>query len=176
MKKNIKLIASIFGVLFAFAVPAFSQQITKFGVVDTAKIYNAYFKDTTSIRNYEKKKASVQAEINRLTNELKELKQAQMMLLEAGDKEGSMAMNTDIKEKQQYILDYAKAKQSELDEMELSLEADDAFYRKLQKTLAKVAESGGYSMILSLQNDNSILWFSRSVDITEDVIKELGLK
>lgn len=175
MKKNIKFIVALFLVCFVFAVPAFSQQITKFGVVDTAKIYNSYFRDTTAVRNYEQKKASVQAEIDKLTGELYSLKETQNMLAKAGDKKGAQAMNTEIREKHQYLLDYAKVKQSELDAMATSLEADDEFYKKLQKTLAKVAESGGYSMILSLQDDNSILWFSSSVDVTNDVMKELGL-
>ena len=39
----------------------------------------------------------------------------------------------------------------------------------------KLAEEGGYSMILSLQESNSILWYSHTVDITEDVISRLGL-
>ena len=34
-----------------------AQQITKFGVVDTAKVYNAYFRNSAPVRNYEKKKA-----------------------------------------------------------------------------------------------------------------------
>ena len=42
-------------------------------------------------------------------------------------------------------------------------------------TLSKIAESGGYSMILSLQDANAILWYSSSVDITQQVISELGL-
>ena len=56
MKRYIKLLISL--AVFAFAsVPAFSQQITKFGVVDTAKVYNAYFRNSAPVRNYEKKKA-----------------------------------------------------------------------------------------------------------------------
>ena len=56
-----------------------------------------------------------------------------------------------------------------------SLETSDEFYKKLYSTLGQIAESGGYSMILSLQADNSILWYSNSVDITDQVITKLGL-
>jgi outer membrane protein len=41
--------------------------------------------------------------------------------------------------------------------------------------LEKIAEAGGYSMILSLQESNAILWYSPTVDITDQVIKQLGL-
>ena len=58
MKRYLKLIISL--ALFAFAaLPAFSQQITKFGVVDTAKVYQAYFRNSAPVRNYEKKKAEL---------------------------------------------------------------------------------------------------------------------
>jgi len=74
MRRNIKLILAALTVMF-ISVPAFSQQITKFGVVDTAKVYNAYFRNSAPVRNYEKKKAEFQEEINKQTDELKKLQQ-----------------------------------------------------------------------------------------------------
>ena len=59
--------------------------------------------------------------------------------------------------------------------MQKTLQSSDEFYKKLYNTLAKIAESGSYSMILSLQESNAILWYSSSVDITNQVIQELGL-
>ena len=45
MKRYLKVLISL--AVFAFtAFPAFTQQITKFGVVDTAKVYNAYFRNS----------------------------------------------------------------------------------------------------------------------------------
>ena len=71
--------------------------------------------------------------------------------------------------------EYTTAKNMELDSLKKSLQNSDDFYQKLYATLEKIAEAGGYSMILSLQQSNSILWYSPSVDITDDVIKSLGL-
>ena len=65
MKKHLKILIS-FCILAGLSFPAFSQQITKFGVVDTAKVYNAYFRNSAPVRNYEKKKAEFQEEINNL--------------------------------------------------------------------------------------------------------------
>ena len=64
--KNIKKI-SVFLALFLTASLSFAQQITKFGVVDTAKVYNAYFRNSAPVRNYEKKRSEFQAEINKQT-------------------------------------------------------------------------------------------------------------
>ena len=56
-----------------------------------------------------------------------------------------------------------------------SLEDNDEFYQKLYEVIEKIAEGGGYSMVLSLQQSNMILWYSTSVDITDEVISRLGL-
>ena len=63
-----KRLLSLFILFLLISIPAFSQQITKFGVVDTAKVYNAYFRNSAPIRNYEKKKADFQEEVNKLSD------------------------------------------------------------------------------------------------------------
>lgn len=174
MKKNIKIIISLLFVLFV-AAPAFSQQITKFGVVDTAKVYNAYFRNSAPVRNYEKKKSEFQDEINKLTDELRKLQDKKLDYESNGNDAGAMKIEAEITKKKDYLTEYANAKNIELESMQKTLQNSDDFYKKLSNTLAKIAESGGYSMILSLQDDNSILWYSSSVDITNQVIQELGL-
>jgi len=68
MKKYFIATAFLFTMIIS---NSFAQQITKFGVVDTAKVYNAYFRNSAPIRNFEKKKAEFQAEINKRTDERK---------------------------------------------------------------------------------------------------------
>lgn len=174
MKKNIKALISLL-VVFMFIIPVFSQQITKFGVVDTAKVYEAYFRNTAPIRNYEKKKSEFQDEINKLTDELKKLQQKKLTYENEGNDSAAMKVDAEITKKKDYLTEYANAKNVELESMQKTLKNSDDFYKKLYNTLAKIAESGGYSMILSLQDDNAILWYSSSVDITNQVIQELGL-
>ena len=76
-----KLNKNIFAFCFVFIFAAagmFAQQITKFGVVDTSKVYSAYFRNSAPIRNYEKKKAEFQEEIDKRTQELKTLQQKKL--------------------------------------------------------------------------------------------------
>ena len=135
-------------ILFAFLMAlssctaVFAQQITRFGVVDTARVYQAYFRNSAPVRNYESKKAEFQTEINKKTDALTE---------------------------------YTNTKNVELESLKKNLQNSDAFYKKLYGVLEKVAENEGYSMIMSLQQANAVLWYSPSVDITEKVIAELGL-
>ncbi|MBO5116196.1 MAG: OmpH family outer membrane protein [Treponema sp.] len=170
-----KLFVSI-AILFCVSVSsAFAQQITKFGVVDTAKVYNAYFRNSAPIRNFEKKKAEFQAEINKKTDELRSLQQKKLEYEKDGKEAQALKVESEILKKKEYLTEYTNAKNVELDTLQRSLQTSDDFYKKLYNTLSRIAESGGYSMILSLQESNAILWYSNSVDITSQVISELGL-
>ncbi len=173
MKKHLKLLISLF-ILAGSCFPAFSQQITKFGVVDTAKVYQAYFTSSAPIRSYEKKKAEFQEEINNQVEQIKKLQQKKVELTNSGNEAQALKIEAEITKKTDYLTEYTNAKNFELESMQKTLQNSDEFYKKLYNTLAKIAESGSYSMILSLQESNAILWYSSSVDITNQVIQELG--
>ena len=68
----------------------------------------------------------------------------------------------------------AEAKNAELEKLRKNLSSSNSFYQQLYKVISRVAESGGYTIILSLQQANGILWYSPTVDITDKVIAELG--
>ena len=156
MKRYLKLIISL--ALFAFAaLPAFSQQITKFGVVDTAKVYQAYFRNSAPVRNYEKKKAEFQEEIDKQVEQIKKLQQKKLDYENAGNDAAALKTDAEITKKTDYLTEYTNAKNVELESMQKTLQNSDEFYKKLYNTLAKIAESGSYSMILSLQESNAIL-------------------
>jgi outer membrane protein len=174
MKRYFKVLISLAVLLFV-CVPAFSQQITKFGVVDTAKVYQAYFRNSAPVRNYEKKKAEFQEEINKQVEQIKKLQQKKLDYENSGNSAAAMKTEAEITKKTDYLTEYTNAKNVELESMQKTLQNSDDFYKKLYNTLAKIAESGSYSMILSLQESNAILWYSSSVDITNQVISELGL-
>ncbi|MDD6969218.1 MAG: OmpH family outer membrane protein [Treponema sp.] len=170
-----KRLFSMFVLILVLSIPVFSQQITKFGVVDTAKVYNAYFRNSAPVRNFEKKKAEFQEEVNKLSDELKNLQQKKLDYESAGNETQVLKIEAEITRKKDYLTEYTNAKNVELESLQKSLQNSDDFYKKLYNTLAKIAEGGGYSMILSLQDANAILWYSSSVDITNQVINELGL-
>lgn len=154
---------------------AFSQQITKFGVVDTSRVYEAFFRDTGPVRNYEKKRADFQKEVDRLTQELKELQARRAEAQKNKNAATVQRLDSQITQKTEYLKEYTNARNMELETLRHSLQTSDSFYKKLYSTLERIAEGGGYSMILSLQDSNSILWYSPSVDVTDEVIRALGL-
>lgn len=169
--------------IFAFAVIALvscsvylsAQQITKFAVVDTARVYQAYFLNSSPVRNYESKKEGFQTEINNLTQELQALHNQKLEYDRTGDIVNSARIQAEITKKTDYINEYTSAKNTELESLKNSLKNNDDFYQRLYSTLEHVAEAGGYSVVMSLQQANAILWYSPSVDITDTVISQLGL-
>ncbi len=154
---------------------AFSQQITRFGVVDTAKVYQAYFRNSAPVRNYENKKAEFQREINKRTEEIQKLKQEKADFTSSGNESSALRIDSEIIKKTDALTEYTNAKNIELESMKRNLQNSDSFYKKLYSVLERVSENEGYSMILSLQQNNAILWYSSSVDVTDKVISELGL-
>ncbi len=154
---------------------SFAQQITKFAIVDTAKVYQAYFRNSAPVRNYENKKAAFQAEVDKMVAELQSLNDKKIEAKRSGNETEVIKIETQIAKKSEFLTEFTNAKNTELESLKKSLQENNAFYKKLYDTIARIAESGGYSMILNLQESNSVLWYSPSVDITEQVISQLGL-
>ncbi len=163
------------GGLFLVSQLAFSQQITRFAVVDTARVYQAYFRNSSPVRSYENKKSDYQHEIDSLAEELERLHDEKLAADREGDAAASARLAAEISQKTDYVKEYTTAKNAELKAMKESLENTDEFYESLYATIEKIAENGGYSVVMSLQQANAILWYSPSVDITDDVITQLGL-
>jgi outer membrane protein len=153
----------------------FAQQITKFAVVDTSRVYTEYYRNTSAIRSYETKRSEFQKEIDRQTEELKKLQSQKLEYQKNGNTTAATRMDAEIRKKADFITEYSNSKNIELENLKNNLQKSDPFYGRLYETLGKIAESEGYSMILSLQQSNGILWYSPTVDITDMVIRALGL-
>ncbi len=152
-----------------------AQQITRFGVVDTARVYQAYFRNSAPVRNYENKKSQFQAEITKRSEEIQKLKSQKTEAESSGNDATASRLESEIIKKTDSLTEYTNAKNVELESIKNNLQNSDSFYKKLYSVLERVAEDGGYSVILSLQNANGILWYSSSVDVTDKVISSLGL-
>lgn len=163
---------------FAFALftagALFAQQhITNFGVVDTTKVYEQFFRNSSAVKSYEEKRAAFQEEISRRADEIRSL---QAKLQEAQD----LGMDADVKSYQDSIRikssslkTYTQQKNTELNNIKNNLSNNNEFYKNLNRTIKKVAENEGLSMVINLQQSNSILWYSPAVDITDKVIESL---
>ncbi|MBP5250888.1 MAG: OmpH family outer membrane protein [Treponema sp.] len=170
--RKIIITVSLFSVLSVSSLTA--QQITKFGVVDTTRIYQSYYRNSAHVRSYETKKAQFQKEIDKYVKDIQLLHDKKLKYISEGNDDAALKVDAQISKKTDYLQEYTNAKNQELKKLEKNLQNNDEFYKKLYEVLERVAESGGYSMILSLQQSREILWYSPSVDITDEVISRLG--
>jgi outer membrane protein len=168
-----KLLWSLMFLAGAAATSLFAQQITRFGVVDMSRVYASASLNASVMKNYESKREEFQTEIDRQTEELKQLQSRKAEYERLGNTSGVRQVDDQIRRKVDSLTNYSNSKNKELETLRGKLEGGDPFYGQLYAVLGKVAESEGFSMILSLQQANGILWYSPTVDVTDKVIAEL---
>ena len=169
MKKNAIILVFIF-----IGFCAFSQQIPRIGVVDTSRVFQTYFRDRLRFETT-KIKAEFQNEINK-NRGAKTTLTTKIQYEENENFVAALRLEAEITKKTDYLSSYTQAKQIELDSIRNRLENSDSFYKSLYELIGQIAESEGYSLILSLQQAQNILWYSPSVDITDKIITQLAKK
>lgn len=181
MKKNSLRIFILFLLLFIACVgQAFSQQITRVAVLDIGRVLSYYAKEAAALTNFEKKKAEVQAEVDKRSAEIKLLQSKKADAQARNDTELTASLDLEIIRKTAELKEYLSARQNELDLLAKALSSSSSFLQRLNATIAKVAEAEGYSLVLNIkpqdQNANLVLWNSPSIDITDKVIQALAAK
>jgi outer membrane protein len=163
-----------FPVLFLLAAfPASAQQLTRFAVVDLPRVYTAFFRDSRAVREFEERSARVQNEIDRMTREIQDLKSRQADAVLQGNQDLSARLDSEIYRKSEFLKEYYKLKTAELEDQKKKLTQSGTFLEQVYDEIRYIAESEGYSMVLNLKENNSILWHSPTVDITDKLIQNL---
>ena len=161
-------------IMFLVSLGIYAQQITRFAVIDTGLIFDTFGRDAKAARDYQEKKEKFENQKKVLESEIIQLRQRKVNA-EADGKESEVKKYEEkIKSKITFLLEYVKASNDELAALRKNLVSDDVFYARLYKTIKQIAESQGYTMVLNLQEDGAIIWYSPTVDITETVIRELS--
>jgi outer membrane protein len=168
--KRIIIVLSLFVCGF-FSLQA--QQITKFAVVDLPKVYTSFFRDSRPVRDFEARSARVQAEIDRMNTELQTLKSQLVDAQAQNDNSRVLRLENEIFRKSEFLQQYYQTKTEELETQRQRLASSSTFYRQIHDEIRLIAESEGYSMVLSLKDTKGILWYSPTVDITDQLIQSL---
>jgi len=148
----------------------YSQQLTRFAVVDLPKVYTAFFRESRPVRELEERSAAVQAEIDKMTREIQELRSKRIDLVNQGDQAGALRLENEIYRKQEFLREYYTFKTAELEEQRRKLAQSDSFLDQVHTEIRSIAESEGYTMVLSVKD---AIWYSPTVDITDKVIQNL---
>ncbi len=168
---------AILAVLLSVAGLVHAQQITRIAVVDLNRVIAAYSKDAGPYRDFELKKSQIQTEIDRMGEEIKRLQSQKVDAEKGGDRQGALRIDADIYKKTEFLKDYVRTKQSELEDQARKLTASSPFVQSVYKMIQQIAETEGYSLVLNLKSSDSVmssvLWYSPMIDITDKVIQIL---
>jgi len=173
MNKRIILLLVLGLVVFT---GVYGQQITRFALVDLPKVYTTFFRDSAAVRQFEEKSAKVQSEIDKMTKEIQELKSKYADAVVAHNDTEALRLETLIYRKSEFLKEYYQTKTAELDAERSKLMQSGSFLEQVYDEIRYIAESEGYTIVLNMKNNPSIVWFSPSIDITEKLIKNLQTK
>lgn len=167
-------------IIFALCVivsMATAQQITRVAVIDIQKIYMTYYKDSLAVRALEEEKLNVKEQIKKFEDEIKELQLKRLDMLKTADSTSLKAFDDQLYRKAQFLSDYIKVKQAELEAKAQNLTKNDSFAQTLYRTVENIAELEGFSLVISSRDASSlgtsVVWFSPMIDITDKVIQAL---
>ena len=154
----------------------FGQQLTRIAVVDLPKVYQSFFRESQAVRRWEEQSAKVQADIDRMNKEILELR---AKLEEAKNEEdGALVqrLEREIQQKTDALKEFYLNETAKLEDQRSKLSQSDAFLGEVYQELRLLAESEGYVMVINLKDNNSIVWHSQTIDITDKLIYNLSNK
>jgi outer membrane protein len=166
----------IFPVLFGVSLSLGAQQLTRFAVVDLPRVYVSFFRESRAVREFEERSARVQTEIDRMNAEIQTLRTNQINAEFQGNAEQALRLESEINRKSDYLKEYYQLKTAELESQKAKLSQSGSFLEQVYDEIRFIAESEGYSMVLNLNENTGILWYSPTVDITDKLIQNLMQK
>jgi len=162
-----------FSLLFTICLTlGFSQQLTRFGFIDMAKVYQEYNQQSQAVRQYQAELSRVNQEVDRRQNELRTLDSRRADAIQRGDQNTITSLTADIVRRTEDLRMYFQAKTAELEALRRNL-TTDAFMQEILNELRLFAESEGITAFFDLNNTQGILWYSPSIDYTNTFIIRL---
>ena len=169
MRKIVFVVSLVCGV----AALGSAQQLTRFAVVDLTRVYSVFFLESGPVRQLEQDSAAVQAEINRMTQEIQGMQSQRVDAIAAGDQLLALRLENDIRGRTEFLREFHAVRTAELEARRRALAHSDEFLGQIYSEIRFVAESEGFTMVLNLNDNPSILWHSPTVDITDALITSL---
>ena len=115
----------------------------------------------------------MQAEIDRMTAEIQNLRSSMVSAQAQGNQQQAMRLDAEVSRKSDFLKEYYKTQTAQLENQKNRLTQSGAFLEQVYDEIRFIAESDGYSMVLNLKENTGILWYSPTVDITDKLIKNL---
>jgi len=161
---------------FGVSCALYSQQLTRFAVVDLPKVYTDFFRDSRPVREFNERSTRVQNEIDRRTREITELRARLSEAVLKGDQTEANRLEGQVYRMNEALKDYYQTQTAILEDQRKNLMRSGSFLDQVYDEIRYIAESEGYSMVIDLGDSKGIVWHSATVDITEKLIQNLRTK
>jgi len=161
---------------FGISCTLYSQQLTRFAVVDLPKVYTDFFRDSRPVREFNERSARVQNEIDKRTKEITELRARYSEAVLKGDQTEANRLEGQVYRMNEALKDYYQTQTAILEDQRKNLMRSGSFLDQVYDEIRYIAESEGYSMVIDLGESKGIVWYSATVDITEKLIQNLRTK
>ena len=170
MRKKIILFSMM---VLGLGLTAEAQMLTRFAVVDLNRVYMAFFSESRAVRDFEERSARVQAEIDRMSADIQNLRVNLANARAQGNRDQAMRLEAEINRRTDFLREYHQTQTAALEVQKNRLTQSGAFLEQVYDEIRFIAEREGFSMVLNLRDNKGILWHSPTVDITDRLIASL---
>ncbi|MDR2542141.1 MAG: OmpH family outer membrane protein [Treponema sp.] len=155
---------------------AFTQQITRVAVVDLPRIYTAFFRESQAVREYERRVANFESEVERLTRGILEIRARHADAVVQNNENEIIRLEGEIHRREANLREVHQTRTAMLENERNQLARSSSFLNQVQDEIRIVAEREGFSIVLNLQNNPSLIWYTQTLDITDRVIQSLNAR
>jgi outer membrane protein len=157
-----------------------AQQLTRVAVVDMARVLASLPRDPVALRDFDQKKAEVQAEIDRMSDLIRAAQARKAEADRMGNTSASTLAEAEILSRTNELREYVRQKQPYLEDLVRRIPASPVYVQQISRQIQSVAEADGYSLVLQARgadsSSGSLVWYSPAIDITDMVLKSLSGK
>ena len=162
--------------LLGFSGLLHAQQLTRIAVVDLSKVYLAFFADSRAVREFEERSARVQNDIDRMTREIQNLRSQYADAILYNNQSEALRLENLIYRQTENLRDYHQIRTAELEDQKRRLMQSGSFLDQVYAEIRFIAETEGYSIIMNMNENNVIVWYSPTINITDKLISNLLTK
>ncbi|MBN2351691.1 MAG: OmpH family outer membrane protein [Spirochaetales bacterium] len=174
MRNPARLAAIGFALFLSAGVAAYGQQqITKVGVVDMNKVVNAFYTKSPAVKELMDYWTETETQLNKISKEITDLEALQAKAKNDQDDRAALEYEKKANERKEYQRDLYRYRKLEYDKKFEAVSKSSAFYGDILNVIERIAVRDSYSLILKT-TDPAIMYYSKDVDITQDVIEYLS--
>ncbi|MCL2294777.1 MAG: OmpH family outer membrane protein [Spirochaetes bacterium] len=149
-----------------------SQQIVRVGVLDFNRVVSTIAGDPRTLQEIERLVRNFEEGLNNFNIEIAELEDRRQNFLHNGDNFSASRVEQQITRRREELARFTRDRTREIENRRSRINQSPEVLARILREIEHIAESQGFSMVFNSQDPN-LIWWSKSVDITDLVINRL---